>query len=172
MIEKSIREKIIQESDFEAASCYEDALCEDSRIKSPAEDAKIKKLAWAVNFTSQVFQTLIDEEATIYLPPPEPEKVAVETSSALVESLANFVGEIKRSLISDAALELMKVLQSRKCVSIMLSITIIGCLSIFKIRDNFLFLLFLLLFLILCNIWIGILNYCQLTASAEIEKTA
>ncbi|XP_033219409.1 uncharacterized protein LOC117174413 isoform X2 [Belonocnema kinseyi] len=97
------------ESDFEEESCYEDALLEDSGIKSPEKDSKIRKKAWAATFTSQVYQTLVDEEATVYLPPPESEKVEVETSFALVECLANFVGEIKRSLMNDTASELMKM---------------------------------------------------------------
>ena len=83
-----------------------------------------------MTFTSEVFQTLNDEEATVYLPTPKSTNVDIETSFAFIENFTNFVGVIERSLVNDTASEVIKVLQRRKSAPIMLLITMAGCLSV------------------------------------------
>lgn len=50
-------------SEFEGVNRYEDASCEMVR---EAKDAQRRKL-WAVTFTSEVFQTLVDDHTTVRL---------------------------------------------------------------------------------------------------------
>lgn len=50
-------------SEFEGVNRYEDVSCEMVR---EAKDAQRRKL-WAVTFTSEVFQTLVDDHTTVRL---------------------------------------------------------------------------------------------------------
>lgn len=50
-------------SESEDVDRYEDASCEMVR---EAKDSQRRKL-WAVTFTSEVFQTLVDDQTTVYL---------------------------------------------------------------------------------------------------------
>lgn len=64
-------------SEFEDVDRYEDASCEMER---EARDAQRRKL-WAVTFTSEVFQTLVDDHTTVRLstsPVSESEQTANE----------------------------------------------------------------------------------------------
>lgn len=55
----------------DSVDCYEDASCEMVR---EAKDVQRRKL-WAVTFTSEVFQTLVDDHTTVRLStPPMSEK--------------------------------------------------------------------------------------------------
>lgn len=56
----------IQVSESEGVDRYEDALCEMVR---EARDAQRRKL-WAVTFTSEAFQTLVDDHTTVRLSTP------------------------------------------------------------------------------------------------------
>lgn len=57
------RQNAIQVSESEDVDRYEDASCE------MVKDAQRRKL-WAVTFTSEVFQTLIDDHTTVRLSTP------------------------------------------------------------------------------------------------------
>lgn len=104
------RKNVTQDLDFEEASCYEDALCEDSKAEENSSTKRREKIL-AITFTSHIFQTLIDEETTISLPSSKPDIIDVETNSDLLECFASFVGEIKRNLINDTASKMFQVLQ-------------------------------------------------------------
>lgn len=90
-------------------------MCEDdSTTKIEENSSQRRKQLWAINFTSQVFQTLIDEETTISLPTLKPDIIQVETNSTLLECFASFVGNIKRNLLNDAPSENFQVLRKKQ----------------------------------------------------------
>jgi len=74
----------IQVSESEDVDRYEDASCE---MVKEAKDAQRRKL-WAVTFTSEVFQTLVDDHTTIRLStPPESGQMANERETREASTL-------------------------------------------------------------------------------------
>lgn len=73
--------RAIQVSESEGVDRYEDASCE---MVKEAKDSQRRKL-WAVTFTSEVFQTLVDDQTTVYLsstPASSPADASSLTASA------------------------------------------------------------------------------------------
>lgn len=70
-------------SEFEDIDRYEDASCEMVR---EAKDAQRRKL-WTVTFTSEVFQTLVDDHTTVHLLASESGQTANERETCEASTL-------------------------------------------------------------------------------------
>ncbi|XP_024937385.1 uncharacterized protein LOC107264243 isoform X2 [Cephus cinctus] len=87
---KNRRQQSVSEN--EEVTSYEDASSEDPKVAKDAKNSQRRKL-WAITVTSEVFQTLVDDEATISLPSTAPINVTGSESDTR-QVLGSYSGKI------------------------------------------------------------------------------